>query len=141
LEKLGLLGAIEELTRPLAEAAGVCLVIKGNGGADRLPLLHANHLLRISHEAVANAVRHSTARLVEVEFTFHEESLRLEIRDDGCGFNPEAVSDETAHFGLLGMEERASKMRGTFKVQSNPGSGTCIVVDAPLHAADPALAL
>ena len=137
LEKLGLLGAVEELTRPLVESAGVRLEINGDAGAEQLPPLHANHLVRIAHEAVANAVRHGSSTLIEVRFALGEGGLRLEIKDDGCGFNPEATGDETDHFGLLGMQERTRKMRGTFHVQSRQGSGTRVIVTVPFDAPPP----
>ena len=56
------------------------------------------------------------------------------VEDDGAGFEPDRVEPE-AHFGLLGMRERAETLGGTLTLESAPGAGTTIVVEVP--SADP----
>jgi signal transduction histidine kinase len=133
IENLGLAGAAEELLRPLAEGAGAELKVITTAGEDRLPRLHASHLLRIAHEAVANAARHASAKTIEVRFVFQEECAVLEVLDDGCGFDPALHRRETGHFGLLGMQERTDKMQGSFLLESTPGEGTRMLVTIPLQ--------
>ncbi|HEX8312628.1 MAG TPA: sensor histidine kinase [Chthoniobacteraceae bacterium] len=134
LEELGLLGAVEELVRPLADGAGVELKITSNPGEDRLPRLHANHLLRIAHEGVANAIQHGSPARVTVDFDFHDDCVVLEVADDGCGFDRTASVDETEHFGLQGMQERTEKMSGRLLLESTLGKGTRVLVTIPLTA-------
>jgi signal transduction histidine kinase/ligand-binding sensor domain-containing protein len=91
-----------------------------------LPPELERNLLRIAHEAVTNAVRHSGAARIDVALRFEPDAVRLRVHDDGRGFDLETVSVESRghHFGLLGMTERAEVMRGELSVRSRPGAGT-----------------
>jgi signal transduction histidine kinase len=57
----------------------------------------------------------------------------LEIADDGAGYRSEAV-EQTEHFGLSGMTERAAMAGGTFQAKSQPGKGTTIIASVPSAA-------
>ncbi len=92
---------------------------------------HIPHLCRIAQEALSNVQRHARARKVRVELFCRPESLRLEVTDDGCGFDPEQVQREGKGIGLRTMRERAELLGGTFEVNSHPGAGTCIAVQVP----------
>jgi signal transduction histidine kinase len=98
-------------------------------------------LLRITHEAVSNAVRHAAARTIRVGLSFDADALRLNVTDDGRGFDPEARMDHSRghHFGLVGISERAQAMGGELRLESRPGHGTEIVCRLPYHCrtADP----
>jgi signal transduction histidine kinase len=87
---------------------------------------------RIAQEALANALRHAHARTVELDLGTTADRLRLEVRDDGCGFDP--ARRRTTALGLLSMEERALALGGTLEVVSRPAEGTTIVLDCPLAA-------
>jgi len=91
-------------------------------------------LLRIGQEAIVNAVKHSRAGWIEAELSFEPTDVRLRIKDDGCGFDPdqEKVKDN-CHFGILGMRERASQLGGCLVVKTAPGHGTEIEVKVPLR--------
>ena len=85
--------------------------------------------LRIISEALTNVARHAQAAHAWVQVEETEKQLYLEIRDDGPGFDPEAV--EAGHYGLLGMRERARLAEGRLDVQSERGQGTTIKVWLP----------
>jgi PAS domain S-box-containing protein len=87
---------------------------------------------RIAQEALTNALRHGRARVVELRLAPDGVRLRLEVRDDGCGFDPSRR--RTTALGLLSMEERALALGGRLEVTSVPGEGTTIVLDCPLAA-------
>ena len=90
---------------------------------------------RVVQEALTNVVRHAQARQVRVEFRQQEEEVQLVIRDDGVGFNLEAVQRGAARgasFGVLGMEERVELLGGQIEFTSNPGQGTGIQVRFPV---------
>jgi signal transduction histidine kinase len=89
----------------------------------------AEALLRIVREGVTNAVRHGSARKVEVSLTGGDE-LRLVIADDGAGFDVDAPRRADA-LGLTSMRERTEGLGGTFRLTSEPGSGTRIEVMLP----------
>lgn len=84
-------------------------------------------LLRITAEAVRNAVRHGAAELVELRLT--AEPLCLAVIDDGRGFDPS--SGRPGGFGLTSMRERAEAMGAEFAVTSEPGDGTTVRVTWP----------
>jgi signal transduction histidine kinase len=92
------------------------------------------NLLRICEEAVANAVKHAHPTQVEVNLEYLPKELRLRIRDNGRGFNPEGPDGaKPGHFGLVGIRERASALAGNLFVKSQPGHGTEITVRLPCH--------
>jgi PAS domain S-box-containing protein len=85
---------------------------------------------RIAQEALTNALRHAQARVVKLALATDGTRLRLEIRDDGCGFDP--AHRRTTALGLLSMEERALALGGRLEVSSVPDQGTAVVLDCPL---------
>ena len=87
-------------------------------------------LFRIAQEALTNALRHSHARVVKLGLATDGDRLRLEIRDDGCGFDP--TRRRTTALGLLSMEERALALGGRLEVTSVPDEGTAVVLDCPI---------
>jgi len=87
------------------------------GESRDLPPKIENNLLRIGQEAVNNAVRHARAENISVRLVFDATSVRLNIKDDGRGFDPEAKGvGSNGHFGLVGMRERAREMGGEVRV-------------------------
>jgi ligand-binding sensor domain-containing protein/signal transduction histidine kinase len=89
----------------------------------------------IAREAISNALRHSSASLIEVSLDYLADGFGLTIRDNGCGFVAEPISaGGTKHFGLMVMAERAERLGGILKVSSGPGVGTEIVLRAPARA-------
>jgi signal transduction histidine kinase len=87
-------------------------------------------LLRILSQAIANATEHGAARHVAVRLCARDGGLSLRIADDGCGFD--VASAATARgWGLVGMEERAGALGGTFRVVSRPGHGATVEVMLP----------
>ncbi len=89
---------------------------------------------RVAQEALANALRHGRPRSIVVTLLARDGRLRLEVRDDGCGFDPALRPREA--LGLTSMEERALALGGRVFVESAPGAGTTIVFDCPIAAAD-----
>ncbi|MGD8818467.1 MAG: ATP-binding protein, partial [Anaerolineae bacterium] len=71
---------------------------------------------------------HACASSVTVSLKQNQERISLEVLDDGIGFDPKAAR-ERGGFGLRGMEERAAKLGGSVKIQSQPGQGTKIRVE------------
>ncbi|MBI2824896.1 MAG: PAS domain S-box protein [Planctomycetia bacterium] len=93
------------------------------------PLLESG-LFRICQEALTNARKHSRAARIRVRLTQEHAWIRLEVADDGIGFDPRTLSGKT--FGLRGIRERAHLLRGTTTIDSAPGQGTRIVAELPI---------
>ena len=83
-------------------------------------------------EALTNAVKHAGASRVLVELTQPNGSLAVEIRDDGCGFDPAAVRG----LGLAGLADRISIVNGALRIDSGPGRGTTLRAEVPLAVAE-----
>jgi signal transduction histidine kinase len=93
------------------------------------------HLYRIVQEALNNVARHSDAREAWVTVEEQEGELKLEIRDNGAGFEVSADGSRVMGqgIGLMGMRERAEHLNGSFKVLSSPGKGCVVSVRVPLR--------
>jgi ligand-binding sensor domain-containing protein/signal transduction histidine kinase len=93
-----------------------------------LPSAVETELLRITQEAVTNALKHAEARHIEVRLCYEESGVTLTVSDDGRGFEPEGAQGAlTGHFGLTGMRERAARL-GRLQLTSRPGHGTTVAV-------------
>jgi ligand-binding sensor domain-containing protein/signal transduction histidine kinase len=88
-------------------------------------------LLRIGQEAVANAVRHAAATRIDVQLMYEAARVSLRVDDDGRGFAPSANGAQ-GHYGIRGMQERANEIDAALMLESAPGEGTRISVEAPL---------
>lgn len=89
------------------------------------------NLYRIVQEALNNAFKYAEAKVIDVKLTRSKTGdLQLDIQDDGIGMDVDAV-DQTTHFGLLGMRERAQALHGTFKLTAAYNKGTSIRVKIP----------
>jgi two-component system nitrate/nitrite sensor histidine kinase NarX len=89
-------------------------------------------VLRIIQEALTNVRKHAQARQVRVNIRADDGMARIEIADDGCGFDV-ARLNEAQHFGLRIMRERAERLGGSFELTSAPGNGTQVIVRVPLE--------
>jgi PAS domain S-box-containing protein len=95
-------------------------------------------LYRIYQEAMNNIARHCKKASVKVNFKNLDGMASLEIKDDGCGFEPPddwLVLARTGHLGLVGMRERAEAVGGKLEIETQPGAGTTIRVEVPLGEA------
>jgi len=101
------------------------LVIEGER---RLPLQAEQAVYRIVQEALANVARHSRATRVEVSLAFGQEMLHIEVKDNGCGFNP---GWKPPGMGLRSIRERVESVGGSLEIDSAPGQGTCVLVQVP----------
>jgi signal transduction histidine kinase len=93
-------------------------------------------LFRIGQEALTNVAKHAQAHSVNMHLVFNQSCLKLIVKDDGRGFEPEKVLKANHHersaWGLLGIQERAALVDGVCFIISEPGSGTTIHVTVPL---------
>lgn len=91
-------------------------------------------LFRIFQQSMMNVIRHAQASRIDVRFTLDAEEARLEISDNGIGFQVPTrwiALVRKGHYGLAGAAERVEALNGTFQVESAEGSGTCVRVSIP----------
>jgi signal transduction histidine kinase len=105
---------------------------------DLLPITR-DEVYRIAGEALRNAFRHARARRIEVDIRYDRRQLRLQIRDDGQGIDPQLLRTDglSGHFGLRGMRERAQSLGGELTIWSEVNSGTEIDLTVPSSGAYP----
>jgi signal transduction histidine kinase/streptogramin lyase len=115
----------ENLAQLTAEA-GIASSFELTGEPRSLSPDLERNLLRIAHEAVTNAVRHAGARRITVALHFDSDDVRLTVRDDGRGFDPETSRERPRgdHFGLAGISERTRSLGGELRLETRPGAGT-----------------
>ena len=116
-----------QLSRDLA--IPIDCTIEGEPFLVNRPIAH--ELVMIAREAVQNAANHGDPSLVRMQLGFREDNLALAVDDDGCGFEPDSVSSDGMHFGLVGMRERVAKLGGTLELKSTLSVGTSISVHIP----------
>lgn len=109
-------------------ATGAAIEQQVEGEPTPLSFNYANHLFRIGQEAIANAVRHANASQVFVRIYYGHAQVRLEVEDNGRGFDPTKIpGPDEGHFGLTGMRERAAAINSQFQLESTP-QGTLVRV-------------
>ena len=131
LPDLGLEGSLRSLASGLASPQTIVEASFPNP-IPRLDETTEVTVYRIAQEALTNAVRHADATRVQISLTVDDERLRLEVRDDGRGFDP--AHRRTSALGLLSMEERALALGGRLEITSAPRRGTTIALECPLAA-------
>jgi len=89
-------------------------------------------IFRIIQEALNNAYKHGKAKKVRVSLAVEDTVLVLSVKDWGCGFSANELKRESEKFGLIGMQERATLLKGTCKVISTPGEGAEVLVRIPI---------
>lgn len=125
LEGCTLPDALAALAREQSERHGREVRFAARGDNRPLPSHQELGLYRIAQEALNNALQHADAQRVCMSIDMRPHAVRLTVEDNGRGFEADHVPD--AHFGLLGMSERARLLGATLEIQSCPGVGTEIV--------------
>ncbi|MFC9619121.1 sensor histidine kinase [Streptomyces sp. NPDC056930] len=135
LEHDDLPGALKKTVAGWAERHAIRAEFTVTGTVEPLHDEIAATLLRIAEEALANAGRHSGASRVGITLSFMGDELALDVRDDGCGFDPATLPPRrrgAGGFGLGGMRARAERIAGTVEVETEPGRGTAVCARVPL---------
>ncbi|MGW1067047.1 GAF domain-containing sensor histidine kinase [Streptomyces aureus] len=130
LDEDGLVATLRTQVQVLDRAHTARVTFAGHG-VRALPASQEEAVLRVSQEALHNALRHSGAARVDVTLYRRGPGAVLHVRDDGCGFDPAAIRSAGRHLGLVSMRDRASGVGGTLTVESAPGKGTVIEMEVP----------
>jgi signal transduction histidine kinase len=131
LDDLGLAPALAWQAREVSKRSGIWVEIDAERVPDDLPEEHKTCVYRVTQEALHNIVQHAGARTVKVVVEAQDGRVRLAIRDDGRGFDPQREKG----MGLLGIQERVARLGGQFSVNSRPGAGTELRIVLPVPAA------
>jgi signal transduction histidine kinase len=136
LDDLGFESAIVWLIeRNLKEKGVECFINMRDLDEDRLPPELQITLFRVFQEATTNIARHAGAHNAFIHVRTDERSFSMDIEDDGEGFDPGTVFENTMTgrgLGILGMKERIAEVRGRLTICSQPGQGTMLLCSVPL---------
>ncbi|MDB6016606.1 MAG: sensor histidine kinase [Pedosphaera sp.] len=135
--------AIRVLANQLSEGRRVKITVTAD---DELPALSefvAGNLLLVAQEAMHNALKHAHPTHIETIVTpsSDKKHIILEIKDNGTGFNLQSSpSENSGHFGLVGMRERVERLGGTLKIETQRDNGTRVIAEVSLRPFDEELA-
>jgi signal transduction histidine kinase len=123
------------MAQQVSHEFGVPVEYRVSGRPFDLDQSTAHELLMIVREALHNAIRHGRPNKVHIDISFEKREFRVEVRDDGCGFDPEVASSQpNGHYGLVGIRERAKRIGGVLTLNSASGAGTELTLSVPRNA-------
>jgi signal transduction histidine kinase len=132
LERDGLEGTLRKEVEMLGRVHGVDIQLRASGGIDGESGERRVGVLRIANEALHNALRHARPEHVVVSLSSGDGQFRVEVIDDGIGFEPARAELRSRHLGLTSMEERARELGGRLEIRSSPGRGTTVRLQVPV---------
>jgi len=131
LQELGLKPAIEQLVNRLGKEADLHVTLRHRGRAKSLPNELAVVLFHGVRELLINVVKHAQTRNAELSLSWHKDQLRIDVADDGIGWDLSERGSSTG-FGLFSIAERLQYVGGRFELNSQPGKGTQATLTATL---------
>jgi signal transduction histidine kinase len=132
LDDIGLVAALDRYVTDIEARTGIRLVRTIHLSGVRLSPDIETVIYRVVQEALTNAMRSAAPTQIDIELEESDELVRLTVRDNGKGFDPDGVEGEG--LGLMGMRERATLVDGKLAIRSAPGSGTTIELEIPIGA-------
>jgi signal transduction histidine kinase len=134
LDQLGIAPAVDALVERVGDVSGLRINVELERleQGRRLPSELEATIYRLIQEALNNVVKHAGASATDVRVVESNGLVEVIVRDDGRGFDPNAVE---GGFGLVGMRERAALVGGRLAISSQPGSGTELRVRLPVRGA------
>jgi ligand-binding sensor domain-containing protein/signal transduction histidine kinase len=126
---------LESMTQQVSSEFGVPVDYQVSGKPFDLDQSTAHELLMVVREALHNAVRHGQPEKVHVSVDFKKNDFSVQVRDNGCGFDPMvARASNSGHYGLVGVQERVKRLGGKMVLDSHRGEGTELTVHLPRKA-------
>jgi len=134
LDDLGLVAALEWHSQEFENRFNIRIIFQNQIADLSVPPVIATGIFRIFQESLTNIARHAKAHEVKATLSASDGFLKMEITDDGRGFDTTA---QRKTLGLLGMKERAIMIGGELSIQSTPGKGTTVLITVPVPATQP----
>jgi len=133
LDEFGLFATLRWWAHETTQRSGIACAVVGAELEPRLSTEMESALLRIAQEALMNAAKYSKAHEIRIALTATPQQVRMEIADDGIGFDFMARDANIAKptWGLTTMRERADALGGKVHVDTTPGKGTRVVAEIP----------
>jgi signal transduction histidine kinase len=135
IDETDLVGLLAALVDQVRQSGPIDVALDVTGSPPELPAHTRGELLHIAREALSNVARHAQASKVRVVLATEDHAVRLEIDDDGRGFEQTAPALD-GHFGLANMRDRAGALGGSLAIDSRRPGGTRIIVRIPTPPED-----
>lgn len=133
LIKNGLASAVRDFVQRLGTSGSIRTELEIIDLNDRLEPAIELMLYRVLQELVTNIIRHAKATVVNIQLIHHDDSILLQVEDNGIGFD--LNGDQPAGIGLTNIRSRVELLKGSFFIDSQPGHGTTSTVEVPLAGA------
>lgn len=135
LYEVGLEAAIEWLGEDMSAKYDITIAVNGSREDVFLATELRISVYRAIRELFLNALKHANASYVTVNIGYPEGSVRIEVTDDGCGFDQSGIDirQKNKGFGLFSLKERLSTLGGTIDIVSAPSKGTKVVIMIPFN--------
>jgi signal transduction histidine kinase len=135
LDDLGLIPALHSFVKVFAKRTRLRIRLTAFAAVEQLEGAKRTVLYRVAQEALTNVARHAQASRVDVSIQKRPAAVRMQIRDNGKGFQVQRAFEakKNNRLGLLGMRERVEMVGGSFTVLSVPGNGTTIRAELPVR--------
>lgn len=128
-QDIDLPGSLSALAEEATRAFGIPVVCEPVAPISGISGYMGHELLMVAREAIANAGSHGQPGWIRISALIEDAYLTLRVSDNGSGFVPTAPANGAGeHYGLLGMNERMSRIGGTLTIQSELGSGTQVFI-------------
>lgn len=137
LDDLGLVPTLRKYVQDFEEKSRIRTTFDTVGKEIRLASAMEAAIYRLVQEAYTNALKHAEASFVSLHISYQPHMVKLDIKDNGCGFNVAQVEKGTyasSHFGLVGMRERVELLEGSMEINSIINQGTTIRITIPINA-------
>ena len=132
LDRFGLADAVQDLVEQArTQHPGVLIQLQIEGALDAVDGELATAVYRIAQESLTNALRHAQAQQIALQLRVDQQHLLVEVRDDGRGLHKDW--EQTGHFGVIGMRERAESLGGTFVIEPIAAGGVRMRAALPLQ--------
>jgi signal transduction histidine kinase len=128
LDDLGLVPALEWQARDVSKRTGILVNVAADELPEDLPDGHKTCIFRVVQEALNNIAKHAEAQTVRISLRKQAGELLLAVQDDGRGFR----AGEQKGLGLIGINERVENLRGSVRLESEPGRGALLEIRLPL---------
>jgi two-component system NarL family sensor kinase len=128
-EDLGLESALAMLARQIAQRSGVDVSVSVSVSAEPLPVNTASTIYRVAEESLKNIEMHSRAKKASVDVVSGGGQIRIEVSDDGIGFDQSRMNRVVGRSGLASIKDRVVLAGGTMQIDSKPNRGTNVMAE------------
>lgn len=128
-DDLGLQAALEMLAGQVKDRSGIIIAVSSSISGPPIPASISGTLFRVAQEAVRNIEVHSNAKTATVTVETRDGGIRLEIYDEGCGFDPRSVRSPALRSALASLKDRVTLAGGIMRIDSVPNGGTRVTAE------------